>query len=51
LEKLLHETIGVNWQWQLHSTDEDSKLVSLIDTELKNVSVLNAVIGRPSFPS
>lgn len=41
LEKLLHQTTGENWQWQLHSIDEDGKLFSRIGTQLKNVNVFN----------
>jgi hypothetical protein len=26
LEKLLHQTMGENWQWQLHTADEDGKV-------------------------
>lgn len=41
LEKLLHQVIGENWQWQLHDIDEDGKLVSRIGTQLKNVNVFH----------
>jgi len=39
--ELFHQTMGENWQWQLHDTDEDGRLVSRIRTQLKNVNILN----------
>jgi hypothetical protein len=41
LEKLFHQTTGENWQWQLHTKDEDERLVSRISTQLKDVNVFN----------
>jgi hypothetical protein len=40
LKKLLEEAVGETWNWELHSTDEDGKLVSRTGTCLKAVSVL-----------
>ena len=39
-ESLFDQTVGEKWQWQLHTTDEDGKPVSRIQTQLKNVNVL-----------
>jgi Domain of unknown function (DUF4268) len=41
LEKLLHQTVGEIWQWQLRHTDEDGKQVSRIGTQLRNVNVFD----------
>lgn len=41
LEKFLHQTVGEIWQWQLHDTDEDAKLVSRISIQLQNVNVFD----------
>ena len=41
LEKLFHQTIRENWQWQLHTKDEDGRQVSRISTQLNNVNVFN----------
>jgi len=41
LESLFHQTIGEEWQWQLHATDEDGKPVSRIRTHLNNVNVFH----------
>jgi hypothetical protein len=38
-ENILHETVGEKWNWQLHTTDEDGKLVSRIGTVLNGVNV------------
>lgn len=42
LEKLFHETFGEKWNWQLHTNDEDGKIVSRIGTALKGVNVFNS---------
>jgi hypothetical protein len=39
VEKILNQTTGENWEWQLHRSDEDGKLVSRIGTQLKNVNI------------
>jgi hypothetical protein len=41
LEKLFQQTIGENWQWELHTIDEDGKQVSRIGKILKNVNVFD----------
>ncbi len=41
LEKLFQQTVGENWQWELHTIDEDGKQVSRIGTILKNVNVFD----------
>lgn len=41
LEKLFQQTIGENWQWELHTIDEDGKQVSRICKILKNVNVFD----------
>jgi len=41
LEKLLHQTLGENWEWQLHISDEEGKLISRIGTQLKNVNIFD----------
>ncbi len=41
LKSLLHTTLGETWQWQLHSTTNENKIVSRIFTELTDVSVFN----------
>jgi hypothetical protein len=40
-EKLIHQSVGENWHWQLHTTDEDGKTVSRIATVLKEVNIFN----------
>ena len=39
LKKLMEQTIGEEWQWQLHTTDETGKTISWIYKELESVSV------------
>jgi hypothetical protein len=39
LEKLFEEAVGPDWQWQLHTTDENGKEVSRISKEQPGVSV------------
>lgn len=41
LEKVLQQTVGELWQWQLHHTDEDGKLVSRIGTQLTKVNIFD----------
>lgn len=41
LEKLFHQTTGENWDWQLFTTDEDSRPVSRIIKVLNGVNVFN----------
>ena len=41
VKELFRQTMGENWRWQLHDTDEDGKLVSRIMIQLKNVNILN----------
>jgi hypothetical protein len=41
LKKLLQQTIGESWQWELHTIDEDAKLVSRIGTTLKGVNIFD----------
>ena len=39
LKKLLAETLGEEWTWQLHTTDEHGKTVSRIFTMIPTVSI------------
>lgn len=39
LRNLLHEALGEEWTWVMHTTDETDKVVSLIFTELPDVSI------------
>lgn len=41
LRVLLHTAVEETWEWQLHATVEDGKLVSRIYKELPGVSVFN----------
>ena len=41
LKELLHETVAEEWEWDLHTNDEQGKLVSRIYIELSGVSVFN----------
>src|SRR5690606_32633166 len=41
LRTLLHETLGEEWQWELHGTDANGKTISRIFTELKPANVFN----------
>jgi hypothetical protein len=36
---MLYSTLGEDWQWQLHTTDEYGKIISRIYTELAPVSI------------
>jgi hypothetical protein len=39
LEKVLFRHLEENWEWQLNVLDDNSKIVSTIKKELKNVSI------------
>ncbi|MCZ8217060.1 MAG: DUF4268 domain-containing protein [Cyclobacteriaceae bacterium] len=41
LKSLLHSTLGEEWQWQLHLTTNENKIISRIYVELKDVSVFD----------
>lgn len=41
LKTLLHQTAGEEWQWQLHTRDEDGKLVSRIVMVLNGVNLFH----------
>ena len=41
LKDLLHATLGEVWQWQLHATASDGKIVTKICKAIAGVSVLN----------
>lgn len=41
LKKLLHQTLGEEWQWLRHMHDENGKTISTIKTTLEKVSILN----------
>ncbi|HKZ67100.1 MAG TPA: DUF4268 domain-containing protein [Chitinophagaceae bacterium] len=39
LKKIFQQTITEEWQWELHGSDEDGKLVSRISSTLKDVNI------------
>lgn len=39
LKEMLHEAVGEEWIWDLHTYDENGKVISRIYTELRGVSV------------
>jgi len=41
LKTLLHETLGEEWEWELHGTDEDGRTISRIYKEISPVNVFN----------
>lgn len=41
LENLFRQTAGESWQWELHTMDEDGKLVSRISSRLKGVNIFD----------
>ncbi|MCC9167020.1 DUF4268 domain-containing protein [Pontibacter harenae] len=41
LKNYLHDTLGEEWEWELHSSDEFGKTISRIYKELKPVNVFN----------
>lgn len=47
LRSILHSTLGEEWTWALHETDEHGKTVSRIYTTLPGASVFN----RDSWPA
>jgi hypothetical protein len=36
---MLHSTLGEEWEWQLHTTDEYGKTISRIFTQIQSVSI------------
>lgn len=41
LKAILHERVGEQWEWVLHTTDEYGKTISRIYKEIRPVSVFN----------
>ncbi|WP_196990826.1 DUF4268 domain-containing protein [Panacibacter microcysteis] len=41
LKTLLHNALAEEWQWMLHTHDENGKTISTIGTTLNDVSVFN----------
>ena len=41
LRPLLHDALGEEWEWALHTTDENNRVVSRIYKELPAVNVFN----------
>ncbi|HSI89682.1 MAG TPA: DUF4268 domain-containing protein [Adhaeribacter sp.] len=41
LKNFLHETLGEEWEWELHATDENGKTISRIYQQLAPVNVFN----------
>ncbi|MCW3091266.1 MAG: hypothetical protein JWP81_2335 [Ferruginibacter sp.] len=41
LKKIFHQFTGEEWQWQLHSSSLDGKIISTISTSLQQVNILN----------
>ncbi len=41
LKNMLHTTLGENWDWVLHTTDENDKVVSRIFIEIVGKSIYN----------
>lgn len=41
LKNLLHEYLGEEWEWELHTTNSEGKTISRIYKELPGVSVFN----------
>ncbi|MBC5992026.1 DUF4268 domain-containing protein [Pontibacter cellulosilyticus] len=41
LKSLLHEYVGEEWEWDLHTTNSEGKTISRIYKELPGVSVFN----------
>lgn len=39
LKAILQSTVGEEWNWQLHTTDEHGKTISRIYTELSGVNI------------
>ena len=41
LKHILHTTLGEEWNWELHHTDDQGKTVSRIFTTIDNTSIFN----------
>jgi len=41
LKEILHEALGEEWIWTLHSQDEHGKIISRIYKEIEGVSIFN----------
>lgn len=41
LKTVLHATLNEDWEWQLHVSQENGKVISRIYTEIKGISVFN----------
>ncbi|QCR25065.1 DUF4268 domain-containing protein [Pontibacter sp. SGAir0037] len=41
LKALLHETLGEEWEWELHTTDDNGRTISRIYKEIEKVNVFN----------
>ncbi|MBB6611828.1 DUF4268 domain-containing protein [Pontibacter sp. Tf4] len=41
LKTLLHETLGEEWEWEMHSLDEEGRTISRIYREISPVNVFN----------
>jgi hypothetical protein len=41
LKNYLHETMGEEWKWELHTIDENDKIISRIYTEISPVNIFN----------
>ena len=41
LREILHETLGEEWEWVLHTSDENGKVISRIYKELSPVNVFS----------
>ncbi|WP_242919895.1 DUF4268 domain-containing protein [Pontibacter liquoris] len=41
LRNVLHEQVGEEWQWALHTTNDDDKVISRIYTEISPVNVFD----------
>ena len=41
LQKMLFDSLGEEWQWELHTQDEYGKVISRIYKEIQDISVLN----------
>ena len=41
LKNILASVLNENWDWQLHTTDENGKTVSRIFKQIKGVSIFN----------
>ncbi len=41
LKRLLHQTVEEEWQWHLHTTDEEGRTVSRIYCEISDVNIFD----------